>query len=95
MENECLHKEVDRLQYLLSSKGTPLTQPIIKRHLSLEEKVVQNIAEYRSPLVSKSLPVKPIIFVSFLSSMGKKKRYVFLNATFIVFFMKSSKNAFF
>ena len=39
MENECLHKEIDRLQSLLSSKGTPLTQPIMKRHLSLEEKV--------------------------------------------------------
>lgn len=39
MENEFLHKEVDRLQSLLCSKGTHLTQPIIKRHLSLEEKV--------------------------------------------------------
>ena len=39
MENELLHKEVDRLQSLLCSKGTHLTQPIIKRHLSLEEKV--------------------------------------------------------
>ena len=39
MENELLHKEVDRLQSLLSSKGTPLTLPIIKQHLSLEEKV--------------------------------------------------------
>ena len=39
MENECLHKEVDRLQSLLCSKDTPLTQLIIKRHLSLEEKV--------------------------------------------------------
>lgn len=39
MENECLHKEIDRLQSLLNSKGTPLTLPIIKRHLSLEEKV--------------------------------------------------------
>ena len=38
MENELLHKEVDRLQSLLCSKGTHLTQPIIKRHLSLEEK---------------------------------------------------------
>ena len=39
MENELLHKEVDRLQSLLCSKGTHLTQPIVKRHLSLEEKV--------------------------------------------------------
>ena len=39
MENEYLHKEVDRLQSLLGSKGTPLTLPIIKQHLSLEEKV--------------------------------------------------------
>ena len=39
MENELLHKEVERLQSLLSSKGTPLTLPIIKQHLSLEEKV--------------------------------------------------------
>ena len=34
MENEYLHKEVDRLQSLLGSKGTPLTLPIIKQHLS-------------------------------------------------------------
>ena len=39
MENELLHEEVDRLQSLLSIKGSPLTLPIIKRHLSLEEKV--------------------------------------------------------
>ena len=39
MENKLLHKEVDRLQSLLNGKGTPLTLPIIKRHLSLEEKV--------------------------------------------------------
>ena len=39
MENECLHKEVDRLQSLLSNKGALSTLPIIKQHLSLEEKV--------------------------------------------------------
>ena len=39
IENELLHKEVDRLQSLLSSKSTPLTRPAIKRHLSLEKKV--------------------------------------------------------
>ena len=39
MENELLHKEVDRLQSLLNSKGTPSTRPTIKQHLSLEEKV--------------------------------------------------------
>ena len=39
MENECLHKEIDRLQSLLSSKGALSTLPIIKQHLSLEEKV--------------------------------------------------------
>ena len=39
MENELLHKEIDRLQSLLSSKGTPSTLPIMKRHLSLKEKV--------------------------------------------------------
>ena len=39
MENEFLHKEVDRLQSLLSSRNAPSTQPGIKRHLSLEEKV--------------------------------------------------------
>ena len=38
-ENENLHKEVDRLQSLLSRKDTPSTPHIIKRHLSLEEKV--------------------------------------------------------
>ena len=37
-ENEFLHKEVDRLQTLLNSK-IPMTQPIMKQHLSLEEKV--------------------------------------------------------
>ena len=39
MENELLHKEIDRLQSLLSSKGTPSTLPIMKRHLTLKEKV--------------------------------------------------------
>lgn len=39
MENELLHKEIDRLQSLLNSKGTSSTQPTIKQHLSLEEKV--------------------------------------------------------
>ena len=34
--------------------------------------LVQNIVEYRSPLVSISLPVKLTIFVSPLFSMGKK-----------------------
>ena len=38
IENELLHKEVDRLQSLLSSKSTPLTRPAIKRHLSLGKK---------------------------------------------------------
>ena len=37
--NEFLHKEVDRLQALLNSKDIPMTQPIMKQHLSLEEKV--------------------------------------------------------
>lgn len=39
MENECLHKEIDRLQSLLSNKDALSTLPIIKQHLSLEEKV--------------------------------------------------------
>ena len=39
MENECLHKEIDRLQSLLSNKGALSTLHIIKQHLSLEEKV--------------------------------------------------------
>ena len=39
MENECLHKEIDRLQSLLSNKGALSTLSIIKQHLSLEEKV--------------------------------------------------------
>ena len=39
MENEYLHKEVDRLQSLLSSKSVPSVPSTIKQHLSLEEKV--------------------------------------------------------
>ena len=39
MENELLHKEIDRLQSLLSSKGASSTSPAMKQHLSLEEKV--------------------------------------------------------
>ena len=39
MENEFLHKEVDRLQALLNSKDIHMTQPITKQHLPLEEKV--------------------------------------------------------
>ena len=39
MENEFLHKKVDRLQALLNSKDIHMTQPIMKQHLSLEEKV--------------------------------------------------------
>ena len=42
--------------------------------------LVQNIAEYRSPLVSISLPVKLKIFVSSLFSMGKKNWYVLHSA---------------
>ena len=38
-ENEFLHKEVDRLQALLSNKDIPMEQQTIKQHLSLEEKV--------------------------------------------------------
>ena len=39
MENELLHKEIDRLQSLLSSKSASSTLPAMKQHLSLEEKV--------------------------------------------------------
>lgn len=39
MENELLHKEIDRLQSLLSSNGASSTLPAMKQHLSLEEKV--------------------------------------------------------
>lgn len=39
VENEFLHKEADRLQALLNSKDIPMIQPIMKQHLSLEEKV--------------------------------------------------------
>ena len=39
MENELLHKEIDRLQSLLSSKGASSTLLAMKQHLSLEEKV--------------------------------------------------------
>ena len=39
MKNELLHKEIDRLQSLLNSKGTSSTRLTIKQHLSLEEKV--------------------------------------------------------
>ena len=39
MENELLHKEIDRLRLLQSSKGVLSTQPTIKQYLSLEEKV--------------------------------------------------------
>ena len=39
MENELLHKEIDKLRALLSSKNNSTTPLDIKRHLSLEEKV--------------------------------------------------------
>ena len=39
---------------------------------------MQNIVEYRSPLVTKSLPVKLITFVSFLFSMNKKRYNAYL-----------------
>lgn len=39
MENEFLHKEIDRLQALLHSRDIPMKQHTTKRHLSLEEKV--------------------------------------------------------
>ena len=40
MENELLHKEIDRLLSLLNNKSASLTlPPTMKRHLSLEEKV--------------------------------------------------------
>ena len=38
-ENESLHKEINKLQALLDNKDISLTQPVIRRHLSLEEKV--------------------------------------------------------
>lgn len=43
--------------------------------------LVQNIAEYRSSLVSISLPVKLTTFVSFLFSMNKKEWYVLISGT--------------
>ena len=39
MENEYLHKKVDRLQSLLSSRSVISTLSTMKQHLSLEEKV--------------------------------------------------------
>ena len=39
MENELLHKEIDRLRLLQSNKDVLSTQTTMKQHLSLEEKV--------------------------------------------------------
>ena len=39
MENEVLHKEIDRLQALLNSKNSSTASPIMKQHLTLKEKV--------------------------------------------------------
>lgn len=41
---------------------------------------MQNETEKSNTLVSKSLPMKPTIFISFLFSMSKAGRYVFRNA---------------
>ena len=38
-ENESLHKEINRLKALLDNKDISVTQPVMRRHLSLEEKV--------------------------------------------------------
>lgn len=38
MENEFLHKEIDRLQALLHSRDIPMKQHTTKRHLSLKRK---------------------------------------------------------
>ena len=55
MENELLHKEVDRLQSLLNSKGTPSTRPTMKRHLSLQQKmdVFRNLFKGREDVFAR------------------------------------------
>lgn len=41
--------------------------------------IMQNETEKSNTLVSKSLPMKPTIFISFLFSMSKAGRYVLSN----------------
>ena len=55
MENELLHKEVDRLQSLLNSKGTPSTRPTMKQHLSLQQKmdVFRNLFKGREDVFAR------------------------------------------
>ena len=55
MENELLHKEVDRLQSLLNSKGTPSTRHTMKQHLSLQQKmdVFRNLFKGREDVFAR------------------------------------------
>ena len=56
-ENEFLHKEVDRLQALLSNKDIPMEQQTIKQHLSLDEKVdvFRNLFKGREDVLRNAL----------------------------------------
>ena len=58
-ENEFLHKEVDRLQALLSNKDIPMEQQTIKQHLSLEEKVdvFRNLFKGREDVSARGVEV--------------------------------------
>lgn len=62
-ENEFLHKEVDRLQALLSNKDIPMEQQTIKQHLSLDEKVdvFRNLFKGREDVLRNALQTTPAI----------------------------------
>ena len=66
-ENEFLHKEVDRLQALLSNKDIPMEQQTIKQHLSLEEKVdvFRNLFKGREDVFARGVEVITLIKSNF------------------------------
>lgn len=66
-------KEIKRLKDKSDTNPNKITTFVIAKAFF---RLMQNIAGHRSPLVSKSLPVKLTIFVSFLFSMSKKNQYV-------------------
>ena len=72
-------KEIKRLKDKSDTNPNKITTFVIAKAFF---RLMQNIAGHRSPLVSKSLPVKLTIFVSFLFSMSKKNQYVLSSGTY-------------
>ena len=102
MENEYLHKEVDRLQSLLSSKSIPSMPSTIKQHLSLEEKVdvFRNLFKGREDVFARrwysrtsgKSGYQPVCRNEWDRQLCDKKRYkCWLSAAKVIYFFQGMK----